>query len=93
MKTPGRFGVILGIRKALCPFLGRNPERKEDRKNVVYLNSWGQRISPSSQQRPSKPGRPGEGDSALTYMYRGPDPDEMIDDTEDRFQHALPSKP
>lgn len=49
MKISDRFGMILGISKGLCPFLGRTLERKQVQENVMYLDQCGQSISPSIQ--------------------------------------------
>ena len=50
MKTPDRFGMILKLEKTCAPSWVES-QKGDKRKNVVYLDRWGQSISPSSQHR------------------------------------------
>ena len=87
MKISDKFGMILGISKGLCPFLGRTLERRQVQENVMYLDQWGQSISPSSQHG----GRVNVKDPAGVTQYWPAGTDEMMDDVEDLSQHDLPS--
>ena len=54
--------MVLGIRKDLCPFLGRTLERKQIQETVVRLDQRSQSTSPSSQQGGGQQEGPDRGD-------------------------------